>query len=60
MATADPGTVYFAPFKFRVAGKILRTCFMPPRGILYAHAGAVYDQDGHTQRFRLPGAARRC
>ncbi len=55
MAKADPGIVYFAPFKFRVYGKLLRTCFMPPRGILYAHAGAVYDQDGHTQRLSLVG-----
>jgi glycosyltransferase involved in cell wall biosynthesis len=51
----DPGTVYFAPFRFRVYGKILRTCFMPPRGILYAREGAVYDQDGHTQRLSLTG-----
>jgi glycosyltransferase involved in cell wall biosynthesis len=55
LPTADPATVYFAPFKFRVYGKILRTCFMPPRGILYAHAGSVYDQDGHTQRLSLAG-----
>jgi len=55
MQTADPATVYFAPFKFRVSGKVLRTCFMPPRGILYARAGAVYDQDGHTQRLSLAG-----
>jgi glycosyltransferase involved in cell wall biosynthesis len=55
LAQADPGTVYFAPFKFRVYGKLLRVCFMPPRGILYARAGAVYDQDGHTQRLSLRG-----
>jgi glycosyltransferase involved in cell wall biosynthesis len=55
MAHADPGTVYFAPFKFRVYGKLLRTCFMPPRGILYAHASAVYEQDGHTQRLSTAG-----
>jgi glycosyltransferase involved in cell wall biosynthesis len=55
MARADPGTVYFAPFKFRVYGKLLRTCFMPARGILYALAGAVYDQDGHTQRLSTAG-----
>jgi glycosyltransferase involved in cell wall biosynthesis len=55
IANADPGTVYFAPFKFRVYGKLLRTCFMPPRGILYAHAGAVYHQDGHTQRLSIAG-----
>jgi glycosyltransferase involved in cell wall biosynthesis len=53
IAQADPGTVYFAPFQFRVYGKLLRICFMPPRGVLYAHAGAVYDQDGHTQRLSL-------
>jgi hypothetical protein len=51
----EPGTVWFAPFKFRVYGKLLRTCFMPPRGILYARAGAVYDQDGHTQRLSVAG-----
>jgi glycosyltransferase involved in cell wall biosynthesis len=55
MTNADPGTVYFAPFKFRVYGKLLRTCFMPPRGILYALAGAVYEQDGHTQRLSTAG-----
>lgn len=55
MAHADEGTAYFAPFKFRVSGKLLRTCFMPPRGILYAHAGAVYEQDGHTQRLSTHG-----
>ncbi len=55
LAQADAGTVYFAPFKFRVYGKILRVCFMPPRGILYALAGASYDQDGHTQRLSLHG-----
>ncbi len=58
VAAADPGTVYFAPFQFRVYGKLLRVCFMPPRGILYAHAGAVYDQDGHTQRLSLRGRRR--
>ena len=51
----EPDTVYFAPFKFRVYGKLLRTCFMPPRGILYPHQGAVYDQDGHTQRLSVAG-----
>jgi glycosyltransferase involved in cell wall biosynthesis len=51
----DPDTVYFAPFQFRVYGKLLRTCFMPPRGILYAHEGAAYDQDGHTQRLSITG-----
>jgi glycosyltransferase involved in cell wall biosynthesis len=51
----DADTVYFAPFKFRVYGKLLRSCFMPPRGILYARAGAVYDQDGHTQRLSIAG-----
>ncbi len=48
----DPGAIYFAPFIFRVYGRPLRIAFMPPRGILYAHAGAIYDQDGHTQRIR--------
>jgi glycosyltransferase involved in cell wall biosynthesis len=55
IAIADPDTVYFAPFQFRVYGKLLRICFMPPRGVLYALAGAVYDQDGHTQRLSLRG-----
>jgi glycosyltransferase involved in cell wall biosynthesis len=55
IANADPGTVYFAPFQFRVYGKLLRTCFMPPRGVLYALAGATYDQDGHTQRLSTAG-----
>ena len=55
MNNPDAGTIYFAPFKFRVYGKLLQTCFMPPRGILYAHAGAVYDQDGHTQRLSTVG-----
>ena len=55
IATADSDTVYFAPFQFRVYGKILRVCFMPPRGVLYARAGATYDQDGHTQRLSLRG-----
>ena len=43
------------PFQFRVYGKILRVCFMPPRGVLYARNGAAYDQDGHTQRLSLAG-----
>ncbi len=55
IVTAEPDTVYFAPFQFRVYGKLLRVCFMPPRGILYAHAGAAYEQDGHTQRLSLQG-----
>jgi glycosyltransferase involved in cell wall biosynthesis len=52
---ADAGTIYFAPFRFRVYGKLLRTCFMPPRGILYAREGAVYDLDGHPQRLSVAG-----
>jgi len=55
LKSADAGVVYFAPFKFRVYGKLLRVCFMPPRGVLYARAGAIYDQDGHTQRLSLQG-----
>lgn len=55
LATTDADTIFFAPFKFRVYGKLLRTCFMPPRGILYALASSVYDQDGHTQRLSTVG-----
>jgi glycosyltransferase involved in cell wall biosynthesis len=51
----DPGCVYFAPFRFCVYGRPLRASIYPARGVLYARAGARYEQDGHTQRLALEG-----
>jgi hypothetical protein len=47
--------IYFAPFRLCVMGKPLRRSLYPPRGVLYARAGAHYDQDGHTQRISMAG-----
>lgn len=54
----DPGTIYFLPFTYCIFGRPLRSTLLPPRGVLFARAGAVYDQDGHTQLLRTQG--RRC
>ncbi len=36
----------------------MRASNYPPRGVLYAHKDAAYEQDGHAHRF-LPGTRRR-
>lgn len=51
----DPANVYFLPFTYCVAGQPLRASLLPPRGVLFARAGAVYEQDGHTQRLSTNG-----
>ena len=51
----DPACVYFAPFRLCVFGRPLRASLYPPRGVLYAHNGAHYEQDGHTQRLSMAG-----
>ena len=53
--SADPICVYFASFRWCVQGRPLRSSIYPPRGVLFARAGALYEQDGHTQRLSLEG-----
>ncbi len=50
----DEECACYAPFRLCVRGRPLRASLYPPRAVLYAREGAVYEQDGHTQRL-VPG-----
>ena len=59
IAALTPGadTVgYRARFKYCIDGKPLRGAAYPPVVVLFRRAGAVYVQDGHTQRVELKGS----
>lgn len=51
----DEECACYAPFRLCVRGRPLRASLYPPRAVLYAREGAVYEQDGHTQRLVLAG-----
>src|SRR5215469_4017799 len=42
-------SVFFARFRYCVAGRALRASLYPPRAILFKKSGCRYVQDGHTQ-----------
>lgn len=46
---------YRASFTYCINGKPLRSGVYPPVTVLYRRAGAIYEQDGHTQRVRVNG-----
>jgi glycosyltransferase involved in cell wall biosynthesis len=46
---------YRASFKYCVDGRPLTGSLYPPVTILYRREGAIYEQDGHTQRVRAGG-----
>jgi len=56
-ALAPPARVdgYWAKFRYCVDGKPLSGSLYPPVMILYRREGAVYVQDGHTQRISVRG-----
>lgn len=41
---------YFAPFKYCVAGKPLRSTLLPPREVLFRREKGRYVQDGHAHK----------
>jgi glycosyltransferase involved in cell wall biosynthesis len=47
---------YRASFTYCINGQPLRSGVYPPVTVLYRRAGAIYQQDGHTQRVRVEGA----
>ena len=53
-ATADG---YYARFRYCIEGRPLRGSLYPPRIVLFRRGSARYENDGHTQRLRLDGAA---
>ena len=46
---------YRASFTYCIDGQPLRSGVYPPVTVLYRRAGAIYQQDGHTQRVRVDG-----
>jgi len=46
---------FFVPFEYRVLGSKLRGSLYPPRQVLFRKNGAVFSQDGHTQRVVVGG-----
>jgi glycosyltransferase involved in cell wall biosynthesis len=46
---------YRARFKYCIEGRPLTGSLYPPVTILYRREGAIYEQDGHTQRVRAGG-----
>jgi hypothetical protein len=54
--TPDPATAgYRARFKYCIDGQPLAGAAYPPVVVLFRRMGAVYVQDGHTQRVQLHG-----
>jgi glycosyltransferase involved in cell wall biosynthesis len=51
---ADVGG-YRASFTYCINGRPLRSGVYPPVTVLYRRSGALYEQDGHTQRVRVDG-----
>ncbi|MGE3776053.1 MAG: glycosyltransferase family 2 protein [Pirellulaceae bacterium] len=47
---------YYARFRYCVFGKPLRGSLYPPRAVLFRKSRCRYEQDGHTQLLRVPGA----
>lgn len=46
---------YRAGFRYCIHGRQLTGSLYPPVTILYRREGAIYEQDGHTQRVRIGG-----
>lgn len=50
---------YLASFLYCIEGRALRGAAYPPVIVLFRRAGALYLQDGHTQRVRCAGRVER-
>ena len=50
---------FLAPFRYSVFGHELKASLYPPRPVLFRAARCRYYQDGHTQKLRIDGTARR-
>ncbi len=50
---------YLASFVYCIEGRALRGAAYPPVVVLFKRAGALYLQDGHTQRVRCGGRVER-
>lgn len=46
---ADTARVWYAPFRYLVAGRPVRGAILPPRAVLFRRQDAHYIDDGHTQ-----------
>jgi len=58
IAALNPGADtdgYRATFTYCIEGKPLRGAAYPPVVVLFRRAGAIYVQDGHTQRIQVQG-----
>lgn len=58
LAPGDALRGYWARFRYCIEGKPLSGSLYPPVMILYRREGAVYVQDGHTQRVVVKGASQ--
>lgn len=47
------------PFRYVVLGKALRGSLYPPRTVLFRAQAAVFEQDGHAHRVRVPAPVRK-
>lgn len=50
---------YEVPFRYVVLGKALRGTLYPPRTVLFRARAAVFEQDGHAHRVRVPAPVGR-
>lgn len=55
LSPTDAVAGYQASFTYCINGRPLRSGVYPPVTVLYRRAGAIYEQDGHTQRIRVNG-----
>lgn len=52
-------SVFYAPFRYCVAGRALRATLYPPRAVLFRVQDFQYVADGHTQLLDVKGAEPR-
>lgn len=58
MKSLEPAAeAYFCGFRYCIFGRPLRGSLYPPRAVLFRARRCVYEQDGHTQRLRVPGGS---
>lgn len=55
LPAAGSVSVYFARFRYCVAGRALRGSLYPPRAVLFKKSDCRYIQDGHTQVLEFNG-----
>jgi glycosyltransferase involved in cell wall biosynthesis len=58
LSPAEDVSGYWAGFRYCIEGRALSGSLYPPVMVLYRREGARYEQDGHTQRVVIDGAAR--